>query len=936
MPSKLLLISIVFLFSFFLKAQEHPPIKVYTPNEYGAENQNWSISQSNEKYIYVANNKGLLEFNGAIWQLYNSPNQTIVRSVKAIDNLIYTGGYQEFGYWKKNEYGILNYTSLSKNLNILFLEDEEIWNIVNVEDFILFQSLKRIYIYNKNKINYTVINSNSVIYKIFKVKEGIYFQKAKEGVFEIVNGTSKLVSNHPILKDNLLVNIFNHQGHLLFQTEDNGFYFFKNDNLDQWEIPANNILLNDRIYSSTKLKDDSFVLGTISNGVLHLNSKGELNIKINQNNGLSNNTVLSVFEDVDNNVWLGLENGINCINIKSPFSIYNYERGKTGSVNTSILFNNYLYIGTNQGLFYKEFHTEDAFTLIPGTKGAVWCLTKIYNTLFCGHNSGTFLVNGTTAKLISDIQGTWAIKPILNHNNILLQGNYNGLNIIENKQGQWVFKNSIEGFDISSRFFEMLDETNVLVSHEYKGVFKVTLDTNYTKAVNVTKDNSVVKGSKASLIKYHDDVLYSQKEGIYKYNTEKNKFVRDNILSGLFKKQQYTSGKLVFNEQTNKLWSFSKQEISYLTPFKLSNSYKITKISLPSSLRNDVSGYENISYLQSSKYLYGNTLGYIVIDLNKLSYISHDIKLNLVSNSSYKIGFKPNFLNVNSKGDFNNNENNLKFSFSVPEYDKYLETEYQYKLEGIYNYWSNWTTTSTAFFENLPYGDYTFYVRSRIGNEVSQNIETYSFSIKAPWYLTKVMFVIYFILIALFSLFMHLVYKRYYKKQREKLLLKTQRELEQKELENKEQITRHNNEKLKLDIENKNRELGISTMSLINKNEILNSIKNELQKGQDTKNLKKVIKIIDKNLNNNDDWHVFEEAFNNADKDFLKKIKSLHPALTSNDLKLCAYLRLNLSSKEIAPLLNITARSVEVKRYRLRKKMDLPHESSLTDYILEI
>ena len=120
------------------------------------------------------------------------------------------------------------------------------------------------------------------------------------------------------------------------------------------------------------------------------------------------------------------------------------------------------------------------------------------------------------------------------------------------------------------------------------------------------------------------------------------------------------------------------------------------------------------------------------------------------------------------------------------------------------------------------------------------------------------------------------------------------------------------------------------------KNEFLNSIKKELQSAEDNTSIKQVIKIIDRNLNNTDDWNVFEEAFNNADKDFLKKVKSIHPALTSNDLRLCAYLRLNLSSKEIAPLLNISARSVEVKRYRLRKKMDLAHESNLTDYILEI
>ena len=81
---------------------------------------------------------------------------------------------------------------------------------------------------------------------------------------------------------------------------------------------------------------------------------------------------------------------------------------------------------------------------------------------------------------------------------------------------------------------------------------------------------------------------------------------------------------------------------------------------------------------------------------------------------------------------------------------------------------------------------------------------------------------------------------------------------------------------------------------------------------------------------------MFREAFNNVDRGFIKKLKSLHPNLTPKDLRLCAYLRLNLVSKEIAPLLNISARSVEIKRYRLRKKMNLPHEKSLVEYILEI
>ena len=328
-------------------------------------------------------------------------------------------------------------------------------------------------------------------------------------------------------------------------------------------------------------------------------------------------------------------------------------------------------------------------------------------------------------------------------------------------------------------------------------------------------------------------------------------------------------------------------------------------------------------------------MGYIVLDLDKVHNKSYNISINSITIGSLEHDILHS-IDKTVKGEFDNKESTLQFSYSVAEFDKYLDTEYQYQLEGISSQWSSWSSNSSVLFKNLPFGDYTFKVRASIGNKISNNMATYSFSIKRPWFLSNIMMITYVVLVFLFSLFIHNIYKRYYKNQREKLMEKTLRELELKELENKQQLMRFNNEKLRQDIENKNRELGISTMSLIKKNEFLNSIKKELQNSPENKNLKSVIKIIDRNLNNSDDWSLFEEAFNNADKDFLKKIKSEHPSLTSNDLRLCAYLRLNLSSKEIAPLLNISPRSVEVKRYRLRKKMDLKHESSLSDYILEM
>ena len=916
-----------------LYAQELPPIEIYSSQVYLGENQNWAISQAEDKTIYIANNKGLLEFNGAKWQIYNSPNKTNLRSVNVINDRIYTGCYMEFGYWVKNNFGSLTYISLSKILDVPLIEDEDFWNIIALDNWVLFQSLDRIYFYSTVDESFKIISSDTTITKMYKANGSIYYQKINNGIYKIENGLEVLVSDDRIVQSNVIVNVFYHERQLLIQTQDSGFYLLEAGILTPWNIKANEILSNVSVYNSLQLKNGGFAIGTISQGLVQINSNGDLIYQVDQNNGLSNNTVLSLFEDSDRKLWLGLDNGINCININSPFKIHYDDHGELGSIYTSAVYNGNLYLGTNQGLFYRALNTKNAFSFIEGTQGQVWCLVKLDDKLFCGHNFGTFMINNDRAEKISNIQGTWNIRPIDGSPDLLLQGNYNGLNVLEKVNDSWRFRNKIKGFDISSQFFEFLNNSEVFVNHEYKGVFNIRLNSAYTEALEI-KTDSIKKGLNSSLIKYNNELFYTYKEGVFKYNIDERTFLKDTTLSKIFNERTFVTGKLVADEKENKLWGFSQNALHLITPGKLSNTPKINNISLSHALRNSVTSYENITHLYDENYLLGTSSGYIVIDLSKTSNKSYSISLNTIRKNSINNDFT--FVDKTADPIFKNKENNIEFSYSVANFDKYLNPEYQYQLKGIYDEWSDWSKNSTELFNNLPYGSYTFNVRAKVEDYPSTNTATYNFRIERPWLLSNIMIGVYAIGFILIFLMTHNFYKRYYKKQRERFLNKAQKELALKELENEQQLMIFKNENLELDLQSKNRELAVSTMSLIKKNEFLNNIKEELKKVDNGQRLNSVIKIIDKNLNNTDDWKMFEEAFNNADKDFLKKIKTEHPPLTPNDLRLCAYLRLNLSSKEIAPLLNISYRSIEVKRYRLRKKMNLPHEASLANYILEI
>ncbi|ANW96476.1 LuxR family transcriptional regulator [Wenyingzhuangia fucanilytica] len=913
-----------------LYAQEIPPISVYTSKEYNAENQNWGISQASDKHIYIANNKGLLELDGSSWKLYLSPNETIVRSVKAINNKVYIGFYNGFGYWQKNAQGVLEFTSLSSDIDLL--EDEQFWHIETLEGWVLFQSLQRIYLYNLNTKEFKVIQSDSKITSIYKVRGSIYYQEQGKGVFKLEKGVSKIVTKDDLVLKHDIVSIHDIDNKLVFVTTNKGLYYLENGSLKLWNTKLNTAVKDYTFYSSIKLTDDSLVLGTISNGVIFLDSVGAIRYVINHEKGLSNNTVLSIFQDIDQNIWLGLDDGINAIHINSPFRVYKNNIGVLGTVYTSIVHDDMLYLGTNQGLFFKRNNSDEEFSFVENTNGQVWTLKKIGKDLLCGHNLGTFLINKSNATLIGNVMGTWKIELI--SKNTFVQGNYKGLYVFEKKEGAWRLKNKIEGFNISSRYFEFLDKNTIFVNHEYKGVYKLLVNDDYTKISNVSILISTGKGIHSALLKYKGDILYSYKQGVYKYNLKEDGFVKDDLLSKYTIPENYSTGVLINMPMDNKLWGFSKKNITYIEQGVLSAKPIVKNISIPFKLRKGASGFENICKISQNKYLIGTSNGYITLKLNGVNQNkSSQVVINQIKNAT--LTGTPKNVNLLESGVFDNDENNFEFICSVPIYDKFSQVEYQYQLEGLSSIWSEWRPNSNVFFENLPFGTYQFKIRAKVNGVLTHNTATYGFKIGKPWYISTLMLSVYLLFIVGFSVFMHTMYTRYYTKQRERLLSRKQQEFELEKLENEQKLTLLEKEKLEVDVEIKNKELAGSTMNLIKKNELLNTIKGELLKGGQ-KNINTVIKIIDKNLNHTDDWKVFEEAFNNADKDFTKKIKDLHPSLTSNDLRLCAYLRLNLSSKEIAPLLNISSKSVEVKRYRLRKKMNLENDENLTDYILKI
>lgn len=892
-------------------AQELPRIRNFTPSEYHAQPQNWSLCQNPEAgWIYIANNEGLLEFDGIHWQNYHLPDQQTVRAL-AIDSRqnIYGGGFAEFGYWKPQLNGLLEYQSLSRNVQAPHLAKEEIWHILSRPNEVLFQSFSTIYRYDFQKVH--VINPPGAIMFLQDVNGQLYFQIIGRGIFELLpDNTFKLLNGTEPISDKIVQFIVsNGQQGLLIGTTTDGIFQYQNQNIEPWNHPLNADFKRFQLNKALRMRNGNLAIGTIRNGLYLLDSKNTLQYHLNRESGLQNNTVLALFEDRDQNLWLGLDRGVDFIELNAPLTYYTDQSGKLGAVYTSALFQNQLYVGTNQGLFVKNSHAPGAaFALADGAQGQVWQLQVFDNQLICGHNSGTFLITKKGISKISDITGGWCTIPIPGRKDVLIQSTYTGLVVYQKSlDGNWKFVKRISGFEEPLRKIIFDSKGYLWGAHPNRGLFRLRISedlSQITELKQFTKEDGLNWDVKIDLL---------QLDSLFIVNPEGSPMAVQIV------ENQVTFGKTPPGLQTGKLLPGMNADFFQVFNAQVVLHRDNKPYRFPLHL---VDGYENIVGLNAQYYLFCMENGYALLDLSKLNSegppVSTPPRVRRVQTGETFA----NLDNTQISDPIPYGKNDLHFWFSSASFS--YPPRLSWKMKGVSEEWSEWHSTGEKEFTNLPSGKYTFWLRDEnTGQEIP-----FQFSVQAPWYGSVYAWVVYLILgILVFVLFEKVNLNRL-AKQRLELEHEKQRDLSQQRIETEREL-------LRLELGNKSRELSNAALGLIRKNEILLKIKDDLlaSKG-DARALDKLARLIDSHVESDHDWEVFENSFNQVHDDFFKRLMQQFADLTPGDLRLAAYLKMNLASKEIAPLLNISVRGVENKRYRLRKKLGLPEEANLTEFMM--
>ncbi len=934
-----------------------PPVLNFSKKHYKGGTQTWDIAQDKNGVTWFGNNDGLLEFDGMHWRLFPLDNGTIARSVQAgiDDDRIYVGGQGDFGYFEPNRQGVLRYHSLKSLIPASDQQFGDVWDVEVRPEGVFYRTDNQVFRYHGQQVTPLFPGGKSLLYM------GVWDRKllVQDGSFLLYtfeNDRLQLLEKPNAFRNGKISAILPlHADTFLVTTIKDGIFFYAGGAFEPWKTQDDAFLQTNRIYCAGLLPDGKIALGTSLNGLVTLDRQRRIYHHLNKKSGLQNNTVLSLCPTPKGSLWVGLDNGIDFVDLNSAFSTFFPDGELQGTGYAAQIFNGKIYFGTNTGLYaidWKNYYApaeQRLFTIVRHSEGQVWSLNPIDGALLMGHHEGAFDIRGLEARQLTKLQGIW--KFIQLSPNQAVAGYYQGLSLFEKTAGGWTFRKPLNGLTESSRILARDEYGNIWMAHPYRGIYRIQVhpENGDLNAEFFGAKQGLPSDLGNHLFKLGESIVFTGEKGTFDFNETQRRFTPNDKFNHIF--GENTRVKYLRQDDQGNIWYVTEAETGVLLVETNALEKKVRKMPIPELTDKLTGGFQYILPVDQHNVFVATGQGFIHFDLatytakdSNLRLLLHEVRIKGNADSLLYGGHQPHALPA-SEIILTSHQNALEFSFSVPDYPGGEFVRYAHFLEGSERSWSDWDTKSELIFNNLHPGDYTFHVKARNQLGLESDVQSFSFTILPPWYASRLAYIAYTLL--LLGIIAGIIYRQQKRFEREKKDLQSKHqqreELHQLNARRSEEvINRLQNEKLEAEINHKTKELASATMHLVQKNEILNSIKGMLERLQhktaaapDLANeVGRIIKMVEHDASIDADWEHFSHNFDQVHTDFLKRLGEKYPNLSPNDYKLCVYLRMNLSSKEIASLMNISVRGVEASRYRVRKRLGLDTEQNLTEYLM--
>jgi len=951
-------IKIIFILlpiSFFSQVKNIglPNLNNYKRNEYKGGTQNWSIDQDLNGNIYFANNSGLIQFDGSTWRKYSLPNNTPIRSLKIDSNgKIFVGGNNEFGYFKANEKGNLKYFSISKmiqnkesqNINL-------IWRIHIHKGEVVFQSFTKAFFYRNNKLR--ILNAPNKFQFSFLVNNRLFFQDKVLGVLEHKSGKLFSLKGTTTLNDKEIWAMFALPNNkMLLATLEKGLFVYDYKNVQPWNTEANDFIKKNTSLGGSIIKNKFIVLNSVLDGIIICDLNGKIIQHLNRQKGLQNNTILTSFVDKKDNIWLGLDNGITFINENSPFTYFDYSYN-IGTVYASVIHQNNIYVATNQGLFYHSWGNtfdDKPFTRVEGTIAQAWNIQVINDILLCSSNSGALVIQHNKVLKTLDTKGYFGFKPIPNRPNYIIGESYNGFSVFKTTPYGVEFVNQVEGFEETTNTFEVELDENYLWLKKNPYLYQMRLSDDLKKFETIKKHTQISSTHKgiASMQLINNKIYFQNNNHFYRFSVEQDRFFEDRKMSNLFKNIPEIN--TLIEDSDKNLWYSFNESLGVLLKDKNGN-YTRNEAPFTNLKGNLVNNYISVNTIDSNNIFIGLTDG--------LTHYDSKISNNFITRPDAFIEsfsfpgdtiITGNLKNIPNDFCLPYSANHVRFTFSSPTFENQENVTYSYKLEPFDDSWRSWSSLSIKEYTNLREGNYIMKLRAKNSYGVISKISQIKFEISPPWYRHFIAYIMYlgFIIAAIYIVSNRIKLKirknKYYETiEQRRLYLEKESKIRQEQYALEKEIEKLKSDKLQIKILAKDKELVNNSLQVVKKNKTLNGIISKL-KEIDTNILDdsaktefgKLHKSIVKEVNTDKSWKDLEKHIKNVHFDFLKRLKEKYPTISPRELDLSTYLLMNMSTKEIAEIMNISNGGVELARYRLRKKLGLNKKENLIGFLMSI
>ncbi|WP_348730334.1 ATP-binding protein [Rheinheimera texasensis] len=735
-----------------------PPMQKFLPADYQAHRQNWAFAQTANGVMYIGNSAGVLEYDGVRWRLIAIPNNALVRAL-ALDpttDRVYVGALDEIGYLEPDTNGVMQYQSLLPQLPAEQRSFSNVWHCHVNKHGVYFTTSGRLFRFGPDGVKSWPSQHQFVHSTV--VGERFFLRDEQVGLLEQTDDELRLVPGGEMFSEHRISVLLEWpgKGDLLAISRTLGFMRYDGQGFTNWPTEIDTELQSKLIVSATPLADGRLAVGMLKDGLFILNSAGRLVGQLNRQTGLPDNSIYKLFQDQQQGLWLGTDNGIARLQLGLGFSRFNLAQGLDGNVYAMQRFNGQLYVGTAQGLYRLQPGPLPVFSAVPGFHGAVFALQPYQNQLIVGHYNGVYRLGPVGAELLHKFDSANGLLLVPGAEPMLLVAELNGISRLKPEGEHWRFVGRIPDVHDNATLMQLDRQGVVWLKLRGQDVL-VKLEAqngDWAKgAVNVSRMD--IGKQLAGLPLFWLTLLQGQmriihQQQLYQLDESSGKLSIDPRFRQLFA------------SEANQMVAYQIQAIGdtpdghwLLAQHPVSNSWVMGK----TSLQNDGS-YRWQAKEDSGANAYSNWYreddGRIWLGGTELYQWdptatpapagAFSLVLRQVIAAEGLLPLRQAFVQEQPFA-LRYPQNKLRFEFAATSFQG--PSEYAVWLEGVDAGWSEWSPAAFASYNSLWEGDYVLKVKARNGAGFEAQLAPFALQISPPWFRTIWAYAVYALLFLL-------------------------------------------------------------------------------------------------------------------------------------------------------------------------------------------